>query len=546
MGAAARRRGRSTDLEGVLWATWERLAQPDREGWARLAVLPGTIERTQAAEIAGGWTTLRRLTDRAVIGVQDGRIGLYALLARFGRERAAELGLVEPAWASALAVWRDRFDTEIDPVSGRRVELHPHDLDQAVGAWGHAIAMADWDAVARMAIGLLRGLQRVGRQHERIACAQVAVDALRGGGGPAVERAFARVASFVHGPVDRRRAAFSRASRLAHRRRDERAFALAEAACYRLDASRASDTAFERARSAYERCGDTIGLAALLHDHGERQMLKGYVAGAEAALRRAHELYGHLGDRLGQALALDILTTGPLYRGDVDEAARIAAEARALFEAEGAAYRGDGTLATEAWISFLTGPPERILARAEAYVRWAERFGDMALDAAVVRCNAHAVVGDMAGVARDARLILASIGAEDHPAFETILAHDRLAWSLARMGRTDEAAWHLTALLALCRALGAPRMVARAAASAGELAVASGRPREAAALFALAWHHPMQDQVLLDQLPRPLQALGVALPPPRPPAVALVDEAVLGRIDVLLSGVGGADGTLVS
>jgi len=532
--------GRSTDLEGVLWETWEGLAHPDREGWARLAVLPGTIERALAAEVAGGWTTLRQLTDRAVVGVQEGRIGLHALLARFGRERAAELGLVEPAWASALAVWRERLEAEIDPVSGRRVQPHPHDLDQAVGAWEHALAAADWDAVTRMAIGLLRGLQRVGRQRERIACAQLAVAALRGRSGPAVERAFARVAAFVHAPVDRRLAAISRASRLARRRRDGRAFALAEAARYRLDASRAADAAFERARSAYERSGDTIGLAALLHDHGERQMLKGYVAEAEASLWRAHELYVQLGDGLGQALALDILTTGPLYRGDADEAARIAAEARALYEAEGAAYRGDGTLATEAWIAFLTGPPDRILERAEAYARSVERYGGLALDVAVVRCNAFAAVGDWSGVAREAGRILESIGAEDHPAFETVLAHHRLAWSLARLGRTDEAARHLAAELALCRVLGAPRMVARAAASAGVLAVATGWPGEAAALFALAWHHPMQDQVLLDQLQGPLQALGVSLPPPRPPDEALADEAVLGRIDALLSDVGGA------
>jgi len=533
--------GRSTDLEGVLWETWGRLAHPDREGWARLAVLPGTIERTLAAEIAGGWTALRRLTDRAVVAVHEGRIGMHALLAWFGRERAAELGLVEPTWTSALVVWCERLEAEIDPASRRRVQLHPHDLDQAVGAWGHALAMADWDAVARMAISLLRSLQRVGRQDERIACAQLAVDALRGVGGPAADRAYARVAAFVHGPVDRRLAALARASRLAHRRHDERAFALAEAARYRLDASRAADAAFERARSAYERCGDTIGLAALLHDHGERQMLKGYVAEAEASLHRAHELYVHLGDRLGQALALDILTTGPLYRGDADDAARIAAEARALYEAEGAAYRGDGTLATEAWISLLTGPPERILERAEAYALSVERFGGAALDAAVVRCNANAVVGDVLGVEREARRILESIGAEDHPAFETVLAHHRLTWSLARMGRADEAARHLASELALCRALRAPRMVARAAASAGELAAARGCPREAADLFALAWHHPMQDQVLLNQLPRPLKALGVALPPPKPPADALIDEVLLSRIDALLTDVvGGA------
>lgn len=532
--------GRSTDLERVLLETWESLAPRDREGWARLAVLPGTIERTLAAEVAGGWATLRRLTDHAVVGLQDGRVALHALLARFGRERAAELHQVETAWATALTVWTERLETEVDPATGRRVEWHPHDLDQAVGAWGHAVAVTDWEAVARMAVGLLRGLQRVGRQSERIACARRAVDAMRGGRGAAVERAYARVAPFLHGPVDRRRAAFARASRLARRRRDDRALALAEAAFHRLDASRAADAAFERARSAFERCGDTVGLAALLHDHGERQMLKGHVAEAEAALRRALDLYVELGDRLGQALALDILTTGPLYRGDVTEAARIAAEARALFEAEGAAYRGDGTLATEAWIALLTGPPELVLARAEAYARRVERYGGLAQDAPSVRCNAFAVVGDWPAAAREARLLLASIGTEDHPDFDSALAHHRLTGALARLGRPGEAARHLAAEVDLSRSLGAPRMVARAAASAGELALASGDPKEAAALFALAWHHPMHDQVRIDLVRGSLAALGGALPPPRPPAEALTDEAVLARVEALLAAVGGA------
>ena len=524
-----------SDVEEVLWQSWRQLADDDREGWARLALMPGTVDRSVAAEIAGAWRVLRRLADRAIVGVHEGRITMHALLARFGRERAAELGLSSGAWAKALAGWRERIATEIEPESGLRVHLHPHDLDQAVGAWGHAVTTADWDAIAQMAVGLLRGLERVGRQRERVACARVALDALDAVAGAAAERAFARVAPFAQQPIERRRGSVERAVRLARRHGDAGAFALAVAARYGLDARRETEVDFEHARVAFEQCGDAIGLAALLYDHGERLMLKGYVPEAEASLREARALHRRLGDRIGEAMALDILTTGPLYRGDAATAARLAAEARELFAAEGAPYRGAGTLATDAWIAMLTGPAERVLERADAFARSAARFGDAEIGSATVLAGAHAVVGDVAEAMRHARRILELVGDENHPSIVTVLAHDRLAWGLARKGAIEAAARHLAAALQMCRILDAPRWVAQVAATAGELALAARMPDEAATLMISAWHHPGLHELPRRRLIGGLTVLGLAPSPARPPDPELADEALLDRIEALLA-----------
>jgi predicted ATPase/DNA-binding SARP family transcriptional activator len=524
---------RQSDVEEVLWQSWRQLADEDRAAWARLALMPGTVERGAAAEIAGGWRSLRRLADRAIVAVHDRRVAMHALLARFGRERAAELGHASDAWTAALAVWRARVETEVDPESGLRVRLHPHDLDQAVGVWRHAVATADWDAVARMAAGLLRGLERVGRQHDRVTCARSALEALQAVSGAAAERAYARVVPFAQEPLERRRRSVERAIRLARRHGDAGAFALAVAARYRFDARREAQADFERARAAFERCGDGIGLAALLYDHGERLMLKGFVPEAEAALQASRALHHRLGDRLGEAMALDILTTGPLYRGDAATAGRIAALARALFAEEGAAYRGAGTLATDAWIAMLTGPVELVLERADAFARSAARFGDAEIGSATVLAGAHAVVGDVTEAVRHARRILELVGDERFPSIVTVLAHDRLAWGLARTGAIQAAARHLAIAVAMCRDLDAPRWVAQVAVTCGELALAAGRHDEAARLMVAAWHHPGIHELPRRRLVAPLAGLGLMPPPRRLPEADLTDEELLGRIEAL-------------
>ena len=151
--------------------------------------------------------------------------------------------------------------------------------------------------------------------------------------------------------------------------------------------------------------------------------------------------------------------------------------------------------------------------------------------------GADVVVGDAPGAMRHARRILELVGAEDQPAIVTVLAHDQLAWGLARTGAVEAAARHLAIAVQLCRRLDAPRWVAQVAVTGGELALAVGRPDEAAPLLVAAWHHPGLHELPRRRLTAPLVALGLVPPPARPPDPELADEALLGRIDALLASV---------
>jgi hypothetical protein len=185
------------DVQATIEEAWQHLDPVDRAAWARLALLPGSIDRGVATSIAGvGWRGLRRLLDRAVLRHHDDRFELHALLARFGRERAAATGLEDAAWAGALAVWRVRIAHELDPRSGHRLRLHPHDLEQALGAWRWALARGEMDAIADMSLGLFRALEAGLRDREIGPLAAEAVDRLR--------RARARWRSSVDPPGGRR------------------------------------------------------------------------------------------------------------------------------------------------------------------------------------------------------------------------------------------------------------------------------------------------------------------------------------------------------
>jgi hypothetical protein len=82
--------------------------------------------------------------------------------------------------------------------------------------------------------------------------------------------------------------------------------------------------------------------------------------------------------------------------------------------------------------------------------------------------------------------------------------------------------------------------VAQATAAAGELALASGRPSEAAELMARAWHHPGMHELARRRLLAPLAEVGVPVPPSRPADPELEDEVLMARIDALVAAVGGA------
>jgi DNA-binding SARP family transcriptional activator len=192
---------RGTPVRALLDEVWQRLAPGDRAAWARLAVLPGSLDRVVARDVAGtGWRGLRRLIDRAVLRRRGDRLELHGRLRCFGRERAAAEGLVEPAWRAATGVWRTRIAQEFDPCSGRRLPVHPHDLEQVLGVWARAVDRGDVAVVADLVRGLVDALRRSGRGAEGAALVRGAVARLRAEpAGPARDLALMRAGPLLTG-----------------------------------------------------------------------------------------------------------------------------------------------------------------------------------------------------------------------------------------------------------------------------------------------------------------------------------------------------------
>ena len=489
---------RRRDVHAVIEETWRMAPPEDRAAWARLSLMPGSLDRAVAAEVAGtGWRGLRHLLDRGVMWQRGNRLALHALLARFGRERAEEhAGVVDAAWSAALGAWRTRVAEEVDTRTGRRVELQPDDLEQALGAWRWGLASGAWEALADMAIGLFRALERDRKEAEVASAAQEAVDALRAAArhsGRDRERERARVLTLARvltsapgdGPTCARHAA--RAWALARRLGDDRALAEAVAALTWHDPTDRVDERMAIARAAFGRVGDRIGLSALLEERGRRLAFIGRGAEAQVLLEEALALAHELDD---VALAADVhqdLGVTPLMRGRFDEMRRHDDAARAYGVQLGGPSRTD---VWRVWWAIVVEPREVAEGRVAEVERLSARLGIGLTVVTFLRCAFLARYGAPNDVLARADTALEALGVQNvgHPM--VALLHAYRAQAHTRLGAWAEAAQEVAALARAARSIGGPRIVARAALAAGELAAARGDAAAARHLGALAWGNP--------------------------------------------------------
>ena len=533
---------RRRDVREVIEETWRLVPTEDRSAWARLSVLPGSLDRAVAAEVAGtGWRGLRRLLDRGVLWHRGDRLTLHALLARFGRERAAEDGgIVDAAWSAALGAWRPRVAEEVDARTGRRAQLHPDDLEQALGAWRWGLAHGAWDALAAMAIGLFRALDQDWQQGVVASAAQEAVAALRAAGRRAgrdhsrehrraCELALARVLTFA--PGDGRTCArhAARAWALARRWGDDRALALAVRALTWHDPTDRVEERMATARAAFERAGDRIGLGALLEERGRRLAFIGRGAEAQVLLDEALAIAQELDD---VALAADVhqnLAVTPLMRGRFEETRRHDDDARTYGVRLG---RPSRTNVWRVWWAIVVEPREVAEERVEEVERLSARLGIGRSVVTFLRCAFLARHGTPSAVLAKARTALEALGAQNvgHPM--AALLHAYRAQAHTRLGAWAEAADEVAVLVRAARAFGGPRIVARAALAAGELAAARGEASDARRLGALAWSNPALEFEVWPDTRRLLGLPPTAVPSPgdEPPS----DVATLAEVERFL------------
>lgn len=530
---------RHGSVEAMLADAWGLLGEDDRAAWARLAVMPGTIDRSVAAAVVGtGWRGLRRLVDRALVRHVGDRLELHALPGRFGRERAAELGLAEGAWDAALSVWRERVPQEVDPATGRYRPLEGDDLVQVVGALRRAVERREWSTVGSFADPVLRGLWRVGRFAEGREVTREVVAALARGRGAARDVALARWLPEL--PVRasaEARANAERALRLAERRGDDRGIAAACEAFSNLHQGVATFAFCERARNARRRCGDEIGRAMLDNTYADTLAKLGYYDRAIEVDTEALEIARRLGDVMGEARAIDGLTTVPLIRGEAETVRRGIAEARRLFERSGARHEALITLATESWLCAVIGEHERSLRYAEAFVEGHRAYGDASGIASMMFTYSGSRRGDHAGVLRYVPRLIQRTGAPERISALGAQAYECLTLAHVQRNEPGEALPAARHLLAQVRGLGAPGPVATALAVCGHLAEALGEPGLAIAMLERAWAHPSFGFALQRETREALERLGVVVGPPctgaMPDTLALVDwlEAGLTRLE---------------
>jgi DNA-binding SARP family transcriptional activator/tetratricopeptide (TPR) repeat protein len=552
---------RQRDVQAVIEEVWQHLDPGDQAAWARLALLPGSLDRGVAAAVAGvGWRALRRLLDRAVLRHRSDRFELHALLARFGRERAVAAGLEDAAWAAALEVWRARIAREVDPRTGHRTRFHPHDLDQALGAWRWALARGDADAIADMCVGLFHALEAGNRDREIGPLAAEAVARLRrvrarwrssldepgrrrlgprrprpaaaAGQARAQERALARLWTFVPG---HRLAVVQHAKRartLAHRHGDVRAWAMALAKLADFEPAVDAADRIAAARTCFERCADRLGLAETLLNRSTRLTYVGRHDEAQGMAGEALELYRGLGDRMGQALVHGVLALPPLLRGDLEAARRHVATSRELFAAEGAVLHVQAVTPVEVWLSIVADGRAVAAERLTAYVAWTDWLGGDPLVAAGLRCIFHARFGTAEQAMEQARLVLELSGAPRGVIPLGPYAHGILATLLARWGDLDAAEVSLAEAVRMTRVLDAPRFVAHTALAAAELATARAQRERALALAVAAGHHPALDHDLRGAALAVVARLGATWPA-QPEGVE--DEVVLRWVEELLA-----------
>ncbi len=487
---------RQRDVRAVIEEAWRKLEPADRTAWMRLAVMPGSLEPAVAAAVGGGgWQALRRLLDRAILRHRGARLELHALLGRYGRERVAEApDHADDAWRAARAVWLQRMAQQVDPRSGRRTAVHPDDLDQAVGVWRRACADADWPTVAQMAVGLMRDLD--GHMRWRLAAElrQEAVDRLvAAASGRARDVALARLWPETGPTPWAQKANAARSLTLAEAWGDDLTRGLAHARLARGNFTTEREAHVREARAAFERAGDDIELANLLHVQGDLSILAGQRHQAGGLLQEAWRRYERLGDGGGLAHVLLSLAERDAHTGDLT-AARAHLDRAIVLLARGGdpehAALSPRRWESEAAVARAAGDHEAAARCLEAYARYVGHETEGGYLELVLRLAHHARFGSPAATLEAAGRLLADPETMGGRTIMRMLALLAAATAHARLGAPDLGLDHLRDAVRLARPWDVPRVVARIAAASAVIALARGQTAFAGRMAEAALRHP--------------------------------------------------------
>ena len=538
---------RQRDVRAVIEEVWQKLSSDDRVTWMRLAVMPGSLDSAVAAEVGGGgWKALRRLLDRAILRHRGARLEFHALIARFGREQAEAGGQVDDAWRAARAVWRARLGRQVDPRSGRRLDEHPDDLEQAVGVWRWACAAQDWETVAEMAVGLMRALDRRMRWRQAMELRQDAVDRLiAAGSGPARDVALARLWPLLGPTPWAQKANAARALTLAEARRDDLAKGLAHARLARGNFTAEREVHIREARAAFERAGDEIEIAMLLGVQGDLSVMAGRLDQAQDFLVEALQRSKRLGDLEGMARALLFMADHDGFVGDLAAARDHLRQARELLVRSGGQDHAAWTpmlLAVETAVARVAGDRDEATRAFEAFTRTTAQESEAPYLELVLRLAHHARFGPPVEALEAAERLLRHPETMGGRTIYRMLAHVQVAMSRARLGEPELGLDHLRDAVSLARPWDVPRLVAWIAVAAATVALARGQTAFAARMAEAALRHPVLEAEVRASLEPVLVALGLEMDARAPRGVAPPDATppvdVLSEVEAWLAPAG--------
>ncbi|WIV59394.1 BTAD domain-containing putative transcriptional regulator [Amycolatopsis nalaikhensis] len=454
---------RHRSLRGVVEWSWDLLGEDERELARRLAVFPGGVTLAAAAEVCGADPDLLlELADKSLVEAAGGRFRMLETIRAFGAEKLAEAGETE-RFHRAHAEYFLRFAEEADPMLRTADQLDwlariDAEYDNVLAAlrWAtdHDVALAlrlvpllamYWWMRGRRFEGAGLSLAVVSRTtpelreeyvEEFLVCV---LGALAGSPHESLEQYL---------PLVRRYAVDGDWS--------PRNPMLVMLLGVVVGPPGDDDELLGRGEGLLA-AGDAWGWALLPTGMGLRAMMTGDLAGAEEGLREGAAQFRALGERWGLSMALDHLSQLLTWRGEHDAAVPLMDEALALMHELGATDDAADLICRRAWTRLLSG--------------------------------------DRAGARADYELAAATARRTGMP--ETRAAADVGLANLARLsGDLDTAREWCERALTKCPggSFAAETVRAMALISLGWLAVAEGRPEEAAGLHRSAlltgrqWH----------------------------------------------------------
>lgn len=501
------------DLDALLEDTWDRLGDDDRDGWAALALAPGSLDVEIAVEmLTGRWSSLRRLVDHGIARPEAGRIELHPLVARFARDEARgeeRLAVARRHFVAPFATRLERFE-----LRGSVEETHPHvgDVDAARAAYRVALEGDDVGALTALTHGLASTLDVASRRAERRQLFDEAVTLIgRSARDPDRRRALGRALAHATLRPDEAYAGHHEALAIAHELGDATTVAWTHFHLARCPPVATARVHYRSGTRTFRELGDLkgVGLVAaifgrLLSESGLRRESRRVQGEARVAFERG-------GSALGVAETIENLWRLHLLELQLDEAEAAAVEAIERFASIADVGRVLLGHARRAWVDVYRPDPEQARRGVEGFVR---RFGAAEpIRAAALQAVAAYRRTDLEEAARHARAWTAAPSAVgQETTVPPVKAYLILARQAVRHGRHDAAATMLRRALDAARASFWLRDRVEATLHVAAWLYDTERAAAADELVANAVRHPAYDPLMrVDAAGLPFAA---DLPPP--------------------------------